>query len=427
MSSRRRFWNHLALLLAVALLARLAGAWWWQQRSGEGFGFPDSWSYWQLAETIAKGKPYQLDVDQQVFRTPGYPALLAPMFWTIAAEHRIFAARLLGVSLGVGTVAAIVGMSLRLFDEPTALVAGWMAALYPGAIGMSVFILSEAPFCLVMIVHLWLWLTAAQSTSWKTATALALAGGVAAGVATLIRPSWLLFTPFAALICVACVRQRLRHAGLCAAMMIGLCCTMAPWWVRNYLVTDQFTPTTLQMGASLYDGLNLRATGASDMRFVLDFRAAQMAADVAAHRTHDGFEARLDQRLKDAAIAWAIKHPLQVIGLAATKFVRMWNVWPNIDEFRSWPMRMMVMLGYTPLMLAAGCGLTRFAKRGWVVALCYLPAVYFTLLHMIFVSSLRYRQPPMLALIILAAAGVIHVVWPKLFRPKTPLPTEQLS
>ena len=48
----------------------------------------------------------------------------------------------------------------------------------------------------------------------------------------------------------------------------------------------------------------------------------------------------------------------------------------------------------------------RFTPRGWPYVLAWLPAVYFTLLHVVFIGSIRYREPAMLALAVLAA-GVI--------------------
>src|SRR5690349_17264092 len=71
----------LAAILAVALVLRLAAGWWWQERlpAGVKFGFGDSESYWELGRAIARGEPYEYGPDNlKIFRTPGYPALLAP-------------------------------------------------------------------------------------------------------------------------------------------------------------------------------------------------------------------------------------------------------------------------------------------------------------------------------------------------------------
>jgi hypothetical protein len=41
--------------------------------------------------------------------------------------------------------------------------------------------------------------------------------------------------------------------------------------------------------------------------------------------------------------------------------------------------------------------------------MCWLPAVYLTLIHLVFVSSVRYREPAMLGVIVLAA--VVAAGW----------------
>ena len=73
----------LAAILAVALALRLGAGVWWQSRLPEGkkFAFGDSESYWELGRTIARGQPYEYGPDRlKIFRTPGYPAVLAPLF-----------------------------------------------------------------------------------------------------------------------------------------------------------------------------------------------------------------------------------------------------------------------------------------------------------------------------------------------------------
>jgi 4-amino-4-deoxy-L-arabinose transferase-like glycosyltransferase len=415
---QRRWW--VVALLVAAFAVRLAAGFWWQSRlpDKEPFGFADSESYWSLGRSMARGDAYEFGEDRfQVFRTPGYPVLLAGLMSVVGDDDppligQVRWARALSALLGVITVGGVIWLAWLLFDERTALLAGALAAFYPGAIAMSTFVLSEAPFCPLMLAHLICWCVAWRAEDRQRQVSWGFIAGLAAGLATLVRPSWLLFTPMALIMGLTFVRGRGRQLMIGTLMLLGLVMTMTPWWVHNYHVTGRFVPTTLQVGASLYDGWNPKATGGSDMRFVDDFLLAQWTADSKRGASLEGFEVRLDRRMLDAAIAWARENPGRVCELALIKLLRMWNVWPNAADLQSWPLRVAVMIGYTPLLIFGVWGAWRFARGGWPYVLCFLPAIYFTLLHIVFVSSIRYREPAMLTLIVLAAGAISQIVRP---------------
>lgn len=158
------------------------------------------------------------------------------------------------------------------------------------------------------------------------------------------------------------------------------------------------------MGPSLYDGLSPDATGASEMSFVDRFREEEREHP-SMDPEKDIYEYRVDQRMKKAALLWAREHPGRVLQLAGVKFVRMWNIWPNEPSFSKLPIRILIFTTFVPVMVFVLFGFVKTFGKGFEYFLCVLPAVYFTLLHVIFVSSLRYRIPPMLLLSILAAYG----------------------
>jgi hypothetical protein len=187
-------------------------------------------------------------------------------------------------------------------------------------------------------------------------------------------------------------------------MIAALAVTMSPWWLRNYTITGRFVPTSLQVGASLYDGLSPHATGASEMQPVDEFARSYRASLPPERRfTAAEWEVELDHALREAALDWARKNPRRALRLAGVKFLRMWNIWPNAAEFQSWRLRLILAATYAPLLVLGLWGAWRWSLRDWPFALCVMPAIYFTLLHVVFVASIRYRQPAMLPLIVLAA------------------------
>jgi hypothetical protein len=177
---------------------------------------------------------------------------------------------------------------------------------------------------------------------------------------------------------------------------------MSPWWWRNWRVTDHFVPTTLWVGASLYDGLNEHATGASNMAFMDQPEKFGLPAKL---EWQD--ESQQDRTLRDAAIRFAREHPWRVIELAGIKFVRFWNPLPNAAEFRSLPLRLLSLLSCGPVLLLAIVGAWRLRRRWEAIALLAGPALYFCAIHLIFVSSIRYREAAMLPVLGLVAAALV--------------------
>jgi len=73
--------------------------------------------------------------------------------------------RIVSAALSAAAVAAVAGLARLLFDRQTALLAAAMAAVYPEAIALGAFVLSEAPFTPLMMAHLILWALAWRASS----------------------------------------------------------------------------------------------------------------------------------------------------------------------------------------------------------------------------------------------------------------------
>jgi hypothetical protein len=192
--------------------------------------------------------------------------------------------------------------------------------------------------------------------------------------------------------------------------IFGTLLIMSPWWVRNFWITGKWVPTTLQVGASLYDGWHAGASGSSDenMDFVLPFIREQQAEDeMLATRgipLESTLEWRIDRRLKNAAIAWAIENPSDVIRLGLVKLRKTWTPFPVAREISNPAVRWSEAFGYIVIALGGLWGAWRLRRvdGAWLpLASC----LYLAILHAVFIGSVRYRQPGIVLLCPLAGVG----------------------
>ena len=379
----------------------------------------DSDGYFTLGRAIAEGRPYEYGPQQaQIFRTPGYPAILAPVF-RLAGGHAVLAARLENALLGTLAVAGVWWLSRQLFGPRAALLAAALAAFYPESIAASAMVLSDTPFFALMLLQLGLWTAAwkvgAERSPLFPCVLLALAAGLVAGAATLVRPSWLLFTPLAAMAGVLLHGRPAADGG-------------NPRWRHLVIGVAMVAPMLLVM-----------TPGAASQQADRPFRAHDAAGrrqplrrlEPGSHRGQR-HEARggVERLFRDATRPRKMKRR-RSMNIASTPACgkRLWaGLAPSRRRRCGWPGSSFCgsgTSGRTKRVFPRGPSGWRSPSRTcrcccwvWRAACERFAAAGRTgyvgfrrctsrALHAVFVGSIRYRQPAMLALIVLAAGVIV--------------------
>lgn len=361
----------------------------------------DANGYWSLGQAIAASEDYAIhNPPRRILRTPGFPLLLA-------ASIRVFGNSTLIASLVLAMVGTVVCLQVylltrRLAGQLPALAALAIAAISPLQIASSVQILSEGWFtCWVLASLLTLEpLLRAEPTRRQLPPLLqSLVAGLATGAGILVRPGWILWPACGTCLLLLFHRgprgQRVLLAGM---LCLGAWLMLLPWAIRNYQVSGLWIHTSLWSGPSLYDGLNPRATGASDMRF-LDEESLYSRLS----------EAEVNERYKQRAIAYALQNPLRTTELAFIKSTRFLSPVLSAQGLANTAINACLIVWYLILAILTARGL--FSGRLTFVAtlLLFLPFLQFLLVHMVFVGSVRYRLPVEMPLTAVAACGIVGI------------------
>ena len=405
----------LAIVLLAALLVRVGAAVVVQWQLNQQTPVPvclipgDAEGYWYLGQHIALGKRYELySPPRQVLRMPGFPAFLAVTYRTFSGS--LLATRLSLCVVGATACGLVYCLGRELADPQTGVIAAALAAVSPAMIAFTPLILSETLFALCLLLSLLAMARSirAEPSNRPTQHApqmqfvlhrplLALLTGALVGIACYVRPSWLLAGPLFAVVLLFAAPRRWTRAAHGVLVVVGLLAVLLPWGLRNKRVTGHFVLTTLWVGPSLYDGLNPRATGDSDMTF---FDRDNLMGGRGLS------EYDMDRHYRRAAWEFASRNPGRVCELALVKLRRFWNPWPNAAQFDHWAARLVLGGFYFVMIASAAVGGWRERRQFWLLALTVGPVLYFAAIHAVFVSSLRYRLPAEYPLLVLSAIGV---------------------
>jgi 4-amino-4-deoxy-L-arabinose transferase-like glycosyltransferase len=390
-------------VVAVLLLAWLLRLGW---ALGQGHQvdrrLPDQLEYLELAQNLRNGQGLSF-VDPRfgqaikAYRMPGYPALLA------ALGNNILLIRIVQATIDTGSVLAAYLLARRWLGPGPSLAAAAAVAVNPFLVYFSSLLLSETLYVSVVSWALVLLVRPPGGTGvlprWFWGIGL-----LALGI--LVRPGSVALPLLAGIMVAWSGRRDVapgRHfpAWSGALLLTGL--VLLPWAWRNQRVLGHWVWLTTNGGATLYDGFNPQATGASDQRF---FQNPQLASlkNMSEYQRHRELLRRARQWITHAA-----RHdPHLLLSLTLAKIARTWTPMPLSADYGGRALYRWAAATYSiPLCLlfVAGLGLGRLPRPAKL--LLALPAAYLTLAHALSVGSLRYRLPAETPMAVVAASMLV--------------------
>ena len=414
-----------AVTFVALYLVAVAVAWWFMA-THHLKPFPD-WleaderEYYDISSAILVGK-----IELTARRTLGFPLALAAIRHLrddlVFLQGTIVALYALSSPLLALVVRRIGGSALA------GIVAGLALALWPPAVYYGTSLYSETLALPVFLAALALLpLGSRQRTAPSRRPVLAaIACGAVLGLATHVRPMYLLFTPFVALIVFAEEAPLRRAIARVALVAAGYCAVVLPW---SAMMTARFHHpilVTSNGGETLAGGLNpvlLRAEGAGTLATKprttwygpgkwLPLGQNGYLSEADQHLPYD----RQDALLRARTSAWIAGHPGDAARLELAKIGYMWGFVGadrnGRDQLLFGNLPTIALLLASIALLATARGERLRLIRLWIVPL------FVTGVALISWGSWRFRQPADAALLGFCAIGVVEA-WERRRRGRT--------
>ena len=367
---------------------------------GEEYFWKNSYSlFYQIAERLAAGHglSYEWMGTKYAHRPPVYPALLAAT--TIFGKSYI-AIVILQSLIGAGTVLCAYFIGKELFNKTAGRLAAIGVAFYPYFVMHDTALQETGVFTFLTALSVLLLLKSRQSSI------IAVAAGVALGLAILTRATLIGFIPFA-LLWVLWLQDRARGLAFkrTAAVTMGLMIIVTPWLVRNYVRIGTPTISTLS-GLTLWAGNNPHTfsnyPNQSIDRSVNTAWSGLTLEEDAYIRQLD--EVRQNGWFMNKALDYIKQHPKET-GVRAVRKVVAGFSW-SLNPARDGLAQVVYFLSYVPVLFLGIAGVWLARKHWSEFTLIYGLFISFILVTAIFFGHTSHRVFLDVYLIILAAAAV---------------------
>lgn len=386
----------------------------------------------------------RLTLQPTAFRPPLYPVLLTGLVVESdprqaagereesAAMHHVSPVGIAGLHwlLGMLTIGCAyqLGRNFGWSDGRSSILAS-IVAFDPIALRQSCLPMTETLAILLATVGLWYFTRPVAADDCRTRLSWrALGGGILLGLATLCRPTFLIWAGLMLLLEIGRGirrknRQRQRHGLAAVWLLIGLLIALAPWTVRNWLVFGKPIFATTHGGYTLFLGNNnyfydyLRSgkdatwDGETELRGIVSEIRAQSLIP-----TDDGDwivdEVHKDRLYYEQALAAIQDRPGDFVYACGVRVLRFWSLFPRLPEAEdgATPSRMRQWIAwgsaawYLVVDLLALVGLVRWIRgksdpletsrpfgKAWWPGL--LLVIAFQGLHLFYWSNMRMRAP----------------------------------
>ncbi|MEX1129192.1 MAG: hypothetical protein WD227_13725 [Vicinamibacterales bacterium] len=369
----------------------------------------DEREYLALAQSLSDGRGltypegHETGTGQSFGRAPGYPAFLA----LLGADAHVTSAppgiQVAQAMLGAIVVWMIGLLASRAWNPRAGALAAAMAAAYPPLVWISAYVFSESLYMLLAFGCVLLLDGARTRADEEHATrgggALAVAAGLVAGLAILVRPGMLLFLPLAAL-----WFGHRRQWSLALAFCVAAAVVVAPWTLRNARTHGRFVLVASEGGVTFWTGNHPLARGEGDLAANPELKRAEIAF----RATRPGLSAEaLEPLYYRDAIGYIVEHPGWWITLLAKKaFYTFVPIGPSYT-LHSTRYLLASVIPYALLAPLAFLGLGRLVRRRSAATPLLLLALSVVMTSLIFFPQERFRIPVLDPTVIVCASGIL--------------------